>query len=259
MRKLFFILIILGIVLLLAAAVFIVYIYPRQISPMRDYRAAAALYSNEDYVSSALQFEEMAGYRDSAQRAKQAWLAAGDKSFEEGDLAQSRTYYLKGGASSAMLEKLDSAYYQLGVKAYAADERVEAVDIALEGALNTHLPCVDGLAVQFQTAHEFQHLGYGHTISQYTRDQLGVVPELRVELLAQSLDGGLEATLVDELEVITLNTILADSLDDLALSDRLGTEDALIIIGNTSEDFVGTSVNQADKGPYRSTPEISLA
>lgn len=126
MRKLFFILIILGIVLLLAAAVFIVYIYPRQISPMRDYRAAAALYSNEDYVSSALQFEEMAGYRDSAQRAKQAWLAAGDKSFEEGDLAQSRTYYLKGGASSAMLEKLDSAYYQLGVKAYAADERVEA-------------------------------------------------------------------------------------------------------------------------------------
>ena len=126
MRKLFLFLILLGIVLLIAAAAFIAYIYPRQIRPMRDFRAAAQLYNRGDYVSSALQFEEMEGFRDSEERAKQAWIAAGDKSFEAGDLAQSRTYYLKGGASSSMLEKLDSAYYELGVKAYAADERVEA-------------------------------------------------------------------------------------------------------------------------------------
>ena len=41
------------------------------------------------------------------------------------------------------------------------------VDITLEGALYTHLPSIDGLAIQFQTAHQFEYLRNGHTIAQY--------------------------------------------------------------------------------------------
>lgn len=126
MRKLFLLLIALGILLAAAAAVFIFYLYPTRVRPMQEYRDAAALFDSGDYVPAALQFESMKDRADSASKAKQAWLLAGDKSFEEGDLAQARTYYLKAGASAEVLSKVDSAYYQLGVKAYAANERVEA-------------------------------------------------------------------------------------------------------------------------------------
>ena len=126
MRKLALLLLILGIVLIIAAGVFIFYLYPARIRPMAEYRSAAALQNKGDYVSAALQFEGMEGFRDAAKRAKDSWIAAGEESFAEGDLAQARTYFLKGGANSATLEKLDSAYYQLGVKAYANDERIEA-------------------------------------------------------------------------------------------------------------------------------------
>ena len=126
MRKLFFVLILLGLLLLVAAGVFIAYIYPNYVKPGQEYGSAVALYEAGDYVPAALQFESMSGRDDSAQLAKKAWLAAGDQSFEQGDLAQARTYYLKGGADSSVLAKVDSMYYQLGVKAYAENERVEA-------------------------------------------------------------------------------------------------------------------------------------
>ena len=126
MRKLFLILIAFGLLLLIAAGVFIFYLYPNRVRPMQEYRDAVALFDEGDYVPAALQFESMKDRADSAERAKQAWLLAGDKSFEESDLAQARTYYLKAGASSDVLAKVDSAYYQLGVQAYAENERVEA-------------------------------------------------------------------------------------------------------------------------------------
>lgn len=125
MRKLFFALIILGVLVLLAGCVFVFWYYPEKIRPMQQYRAAVELFEKGDYVPAALQFESMSGLADSASYAKRAWIAAGDAAFEGGDLAQSRTYYLKGGADPDTFEKLDSAYYQNGVRAYAENDRIE--------------------------------------------------------------------------------------------------------------------------------------
>lgn len=119
--------------------------------------------------------------------------------------------------------------------------------ILFEGPLDAHLPSVDALVVEFERADELEHLLNGHTVAQHARDELGVVPELGVELLAQSLDGGFEASLVDELEVVALVAVLIDGFDDFALCDRLGTEDALFVVGDTGEDFVGSSVDESNE------------
>ena len=126
MRKLILPLAVLGILLVIAAGVFIFWFYPQKLRPEQEYQSAVALHRAGDHVPAALQFEGMKGYKDSAALAKEAWLRAGEKSFENGDLAQARTYYLKAGADSGQLAKLDSAYYQMGVRAYADNQRVEA-------------------------------------------------------------------------------------------------------------------------------------
>jgi tetratricopeptide (TPR) repeat protein len=125
MRKLIFALIILGVLVLLAGCVFVFWYYPERIRPMQEYRAAVALYEKGNYVPAALQFESMNGLAESAEYAKRAWIAAGNAAFDAGDLAQARTYFLKGGADSATFEKLDASYYQSGVRAYAENDRVE--------------------------------------------------------------------------------------------------------------------------------------
>ncbi len=126
MRKLFIALIAAGAVLLASAAVFVFWAYPEKVLPLKAYNSAVELYEEGDFVAAALQFEAMGAYKDAPALAKRAWIAAGDKGFESGDLAQARTYYLKGGAEHSVYDKLDSAYYEKGVKAYAAGERVEA-------------------------------------------------------------------------------------------------------------------------------------
>lgn len=125
MRKLVIFLLIIGLLLLVAAGAFVFWYYPEKIRPMQEYRAAVALYEKGDYVPAALQFEAMHGLADSKAYAKRAWIAAGEAAFEEGDLAQARTYYLKGGADNEIFEKLDAAYYRNGVTAYAENDRVE--------------------------------------------------------------------------------------------------------------------------------------
>ncbi len=125
MRKLVLFLLMIGVLLLIAAGVFVFWYFPEKIRPMQEYRAAVALYEKGDYVPAALQFEAMRGLANSKEYAGRAWIAAGDRAFEEGDLAQARTYYLKGGADNEVFEKLDSAYYQNGVRAYAENSRVE--------------------------------------------------------------------------------------------------------------------------------------
>ena len=112
MRKLILPLAVLGILLVIAAGAFIFWFYPQKLRPEQEYQSAVALHRAGDHVPAAL--------------AKEAWLRAGEKSFENGDLAQARTYYLKAGADSGQLAKLDSAYYQMGVRAYADNKRVEA-------------------------------------------------------------------------------------------------------------------------------------
>ena len=110
MRKLVFVLIALGVLLLAAAMVFVFWFFPVKLHPLQEYWKAVSLFDKGDYVPAALQFESMKDVSDSAEYAKRAWIAAGDKAYAAGDLAQARTYYLKGGAGSDIFEKVDSAY-----------------------------------------------------------------------------------------------------------------------------------------------------
>lgn len=114
---------IIGVLLAAALGAFVFYFYPRMIKPVRIYNEAVELYDSGEYVLSALRFEMLGGHEGEA---KDAWLKAGDASFQRGELAQARTYYLKGGADSKVLEKIDSAYYENGVTAYADNDRITA-------------------------------------------------------------------------------------------------------------------------------------
>ena len=119
--------------------------------------------------------------------------------------------------------------------------------IFLQCAFHTHFPRVDRLVVKFEAAHEFEHLLNGHTITEYARNEFGIVPEFWVEFLGKTFNGGFETTLVDELEVVAFHAVFIDSLDDFSFVHRLRAEDALIVIGDTSENLVGTVVDQSDK------------
>ena len=47
----------------------------------------------------------------------------------------------------------------------------------------------------------------GHAVTEHAGDESGIVPELTVELITESLDGGLETAGVDELEVLALRAV----------------------------------------------------
>ena len=74
--------------------------------------------------------------------------------------------------------------------------------ILFQGPLHAVFPRIDVGGVEFQSADKLQHLVDGHAVAEHTGDELGIVPEFRIELLAETLDRGLVAALVDELEVI---------------------------------------------------------
>ena len=121
-------------------------------------------------------------------------------------------------------------------------------NIFLEGALHTVLPGVDTLALQLQRAHQLDDVGDRHAIAQHTRNQLGIVPVLRIELLAQSLDGCLIATFVLKLEVVALGAIRIHLLDDLTFRHRLRQQDAFLVVLQTGEYLVGITMQQTHKG-----------
>ena len=69
-----------------------------------------------------------------------------------------------------------------------------------------------------------------HTVAEHSRDELGIVPILWVEFLAQSLNGSLVAALVLELEVVAAGAVITDMLDNLTLGNALGKHDALVVV-----------------------------
>ena len=119
--------------------------------------------------------------------------------------------------------------------------------VFLQGSLHTVLPCVDALVVELQRCYKFYHVVDRHTIAQYARDELGVVPVFGVELLRESLDGGLVTTLVFKLEVVTLGSVCVDLLDDASLGDGLGQSYTLLVVLQTREYLVRIAVEQSDK------------
>lgn len=125
MRKLFLALLILGIVLILGLGVFVFYYYPHFVQPRINYEDAVALFEKGDYVSSAMKFESMSSYSNSAEYAKRAWLEAGNKSFDEGNYALAKTYYTKAQADEAVFRQIDYAYFEQGKAAYEAGDNLQ--------------------------------------------------------------------------------------------------------------------------------------
>lgn len=123
MKKSYVIFAALLVILALFGLLFAVWLYPGVIKPAAEYKKAVKLYNNGDYVLAALAFDSLGKYPDEA---KSAWLNAGDASVEKGELAQARAYYLKAEADRSSYDKVDAAYYEKGVAAYALDERIEA-------------------------------------------------------------------------------------------------------------------------------------
>ena len=119
--------------------------------------------------------------------------------------------------------------------------------ILLQGALHTRFPGVDALVPQLQRAHQLDDVLNGHAVTQHTRDELGVVPVLGIELLRQALDRNLVATRVLELEVIALRTVGIHLLHNLTLRHRLRQQDTLLVVLQTGEDLVGIAVEQSDE------------
>ena len=90
-------------------------------------------------------------------------------------------------------------------------------DVLLQRAFHANLPGVDGLVVHLKAADHLDYLVDGHAVAEHAADELCVVPELLVELLGETLDGGLVAALVDELEIVALLPVTVVVLDDEAL------------------------------------------
>ena len=127
-------------------------------------------------------------------------------------------------------------------------------DILLERALHAVLPSVDALVIELKRTHKFDDVVDRHTVAQHTRDELGIVPILGVELLRQALDSSLVAALVFKLEVIAMAAVLVGLLDYLATSDGLGQNDTFLIVLQTGENLVGIAVEQS----YKSHPLLAV-
>ena len=55
--------------------------------------------------------------------------------------------------------------------------------ITLERFANTINPGIDIIIVHLRRSEQFDNLVHGHTISQHTRNQLGVIPEHAIKTL----------------------------------------------------------------------------
>ena len=91
--------------------------------------------------------------------------------------------------------------------------------IFLQSAFDTHLPSVDGLGIEFETADEFQNLVDRHAVAKDAGDEFGVVPVFGIEFVGKAFDGCLITTLVYKLEVVAFVAFFVDGLDNLAVSD----------------------------------------
>ena len=121
-------------------------------------------------------------------------------------------------------------------------------DVFLQRTSHTDLPRVDVFALQLEAINKADNVVQRHTVAEHTGNQLGIVPILFVELLRETLNGGLVATLVFKLEVVTLCAVRTRHLDDASLRNGLRQGDALVIILQTSEDFIRMAVEQTDIG-----------
>ena len=92
------------------------------------------------------------------------------------------------------------------------------------------------------------HLVNRHAVTQHARDEFGIIPELAVELITQSLYRGLEPAGVDELEIVTFAAVGLHHFDHFPFRHGLWQGDTHLVIRQTGEDLVRTTVFQAHEG-----------
>ena len=133
--------------------------------------------------------------------------------------------------------------------------------ILLQRTLHTVLPCVDALVLQLQRAYELYYVVDRHAVAQNARDELRVVPILRVELLRETLNRRLVSALVLELEVVAALSVRFNLLYNLALRHCLRQGDALLVVLQTGEYLVRIAVEQTHEShPFLlRTPVPSVA
>ena len=134
-----------------------------------------------------------------------------------------------------------------GIRAFLAFCLRTVRQVFLQSAFHTVLPSVDRFVIQFHTLNQFDHLVDRHTVAQDTGDQLGIVPEFRIELAVQTFDRHLVTPLILELEVVMLLAVLVIALDNATLRNVLRQHDTFIVIGKTGKDFVRATIQQTDK------------
>ena len=119
--------------------------------------------------------------------------------------------------------------------------------IFLQSAFHTVLPGVDRFVIQLHALNQLDHLVDRHTVAQDTRDQLSIVPKLWIKLTIQAFDRHLVTTLIFELEVVMLLTVLIITLDNTTFRHVLWQHDTLFVIGKTGKDFIRATIQQTDK------------
>ncbi len=92
--------------------------YPKYIEPKNAYDIAEELIGTGDYVRAAMQFSSIRGYRDSADKAKQAWMQAGEKALGESDYDLAYSCFVNAGAGAERFSEIDEAFFKLGSEKY---------------------------------------------------------------------------------------------------------------------------------------------
>lgn len=101
-----------------ALAAFVLFAYPRYVQPYNIYKSAERFEREGDSLRAALCFESIPSYRDSQDRARQAWVKIGDERYNEGDFEFAYSCYVKAGADQERMASLDEAFFRLGKDAY---------------------------------------------------------------------------------------------------------------------------------------------
>ena len=133
---------------------------------------------------------------------------------------------------AGMYQKVSSSYRQ----------KFQLMVISPIRLIHAYPPGVEGFGGELQLIDQLDDVGNRHTIAQNAGYELGIVPILGIELLAQSFDSNLVASLVDKLEIISLLSFRENRLDDLALGDRLGEHNSFILILQAGENLVGMTI-----------------
>lgn len=108
----------LAIIIVGVLALYVFVAYPRYIEPKNTYDVAEEFIGAGDYVRAAMQYSSIKGYRDSADKARKAWMQAGEEAFSESNYDLAYTSFVNAGAEKDSFSRIDEAFFNLGNDKY---------------------------------------------------------------------------------------------------------------------------------------------